>query len=51
MIMQKCLSLMSEEEDNVHLFPFFQNDFKGIKVFGQRFDKKVINEEILSKFF
>jgi len=49
--MQKCLSLMNEEEDNVHLFPFCQDGFKRIKVFGQGFDKKMINKEILSRAF
>ncbi|HIC85887.1 MAG TPA: CRISPR-associated endonuclease Cas2 [Desulfobacterales bacterium] len=48
---EKCLSLINEEEDRVYLFPFCQDDFKKIKVLGQGFDKKLINEEILSKFF
>jgi len=38
---EKCLSL----------FPFCQDDFRRIKVLGQGFDKRMINEEILSKFF
>ena len=48
---EKCLSLINEDEDSVYLFPFCQDDFKRIKVLGQGFDKKLINEEILSKFF
>lgn len=48
---EKCLSLINEDEDSVYLFPFCQDDFKKIKVLGQGFDKKLINEEILSKFF
>jgi len=48
---EKCLSLINEDEDSVYLFPFCQEDFKRIKVLGQGFDKKLINEEILSKFF
>ena len=48
---EKCLSLIDEEEDSVYLFPFCQDDFKRIKVLGQGFDKGLINEEILSKFF
>ena len=48
---EKCLSLINEEEDSVYLLPFCQNDFRRIKVLGQGFDKKMVNEEILSKFF
>jgi len=48
---EKCLELINEEEDKVYLFPFCQDDFKKIKVLGQGFDKKLINEEVLSKFF
>ncbi|MBW1979530.1 MAG: CRISPR-associated endonuclease Cas2 [Deltaproteobacteria bacterium] len=47
----KCLDLINEDEDSVYLFPFCQDDFRKIKVLGQGFDKKLINEEILSKFF
>ncbi|MBW2046794.1 MAG: CRISPR-associated endonuclease Cas2 [Deltaproteobacteria bacterium] len=48
---EKCLDLINEDEDSVYLFPFCQDDFRKIKVLGQGFDKKLINEEILSKFF
>lgn len=48
---EKCLDLIDEEKDSVYLFPFCQDDFKKIKVLGQGFDKELINEEILSKFF
>ncbi len=48
---EKCLDLIDEDNDSVYLFPFCQDDFKKIKVLGQGFDKKLINEEILSKFF
>ncbi len=43
--------LIDEETDKVYLFPFCQDDFKQIKVLGQGFDKKLVNDEILSKFF
>jgi CRISPR/Cas system-associated endonuclease Cas1 len=39
-------------ENNIDIiFPFYQEDFKNIKVLGQGSDKKLINEEILSRFF
>ncbi len=46
-----CREIIDEEEDSVYLFPFCQEDFRRIKVLGQGFDKKLVNEEILAKFF
>ena len=48
---EKCLNLINEEEDSLYLFPFCQEDLKGIKVLGQGFDKELVNDEILAKFF
>lgn len=46
-----CLDEIEEETDSVYLFPFCQEDFRKINVLGQGFDKKLVNDEILSKFF
>ncbi len=46
-----CLDLMDEDTDSVYLFPFCQEDFRRIQVLGQGFDRKLVNDEILSKFF
>ena len=46
-----CLEEIEEETDSVYLFPFCQDDFRKINVLGQGFDKKLVNDEILSKFF
>ncbi|MFO7558791.1 MAG: CRISPR-associated endonuclease Cas2 [Desulfobacterales bacterium] len=46
-----CLDLMDEDTDSVYLFPFCQEDFRRIKVLGQGFDQKLVNDEILSQFF
>jgi CRISPR-associated protein Cas2 len=46
-----CLDEIDEETDSVYLFPFCQEDFRRINVLGQGFDKKLVNDEILSKFF
>ncbi len=48
---EKCLSLIDDDNDSVYIFPFCQEDFKRIKVLGQGFDKKLVNDEILAKFF
>jgi len=48
---EHCQGLIDDETDSVYLFPFCQEDFKRIQVLGQGFDKKLVNDEILSKFF
>ena len=48
---EKCLDLIDEAEDSVYLFPFCQEDFRRVRVLGQGFDKKLVNDEILAKFF
>jgi len=48
---EACLDLIDEETDSVYLFPFCQEDFRAIKVMGQGFDKKLVNDEMLAQFF
>jgi len=48
---EKCLDLIDEDVDSVYLFPFCQEDFRRVQVLGQGFDKKLVNDEILEKFF
>ena len=48
---EMCLSLIDEATDSVYLFPFCQEDFKRVKVLGQGFDRKLVNDEILATFF
>ncbi len=48
---EKCRSLIDHEVDSVYLFPFCQEDFNRVKVLGQGFDKKLVNEELLARFF
>jgi CRISPR-associated protein Cas2 len=48
---EKCRGLIDKDVDSVYLFPFCQEDFKKVKVLGQGFDKKLVNEELLAKFF
>ncbi len=48
---EACRDLINEETDSVYLFPFCEDDFKKIRVHGQGFDKKLVNDEILQQFF
>ncbi len=48
---EKCRDLIDGETDSVYIFPFCQDDFRRVKVLGQGFDKKLVNEELLARFF
>ena len=48
---EKCRDLINEDTDSLYVFPFCQEDFKNIKVLGQGFDRELVNDEILAKFF
>jgi len=48
---EACLHLIDEETDSVYLFPFCQEDFRQVKVLGQGFDRKLVNDEMLAQFF
>ena len=48
---EKCLDIIDEKTDSLYLFPFCQEDFRRVKVMGQGFDRKLVNDEILAEFF
>jgi hypothetical protein len=50
-ITQKDECFRLKQKDSVYLFPFCQDDFRRVKVLGQGFDRKLVNDEILAKFF
>lgn len=50
-ISEKCLDMIDEETDSVYIFPFCQEDFRRIRVLGQGFDKKLVNDELLARYF
>lgn len=47
----RCGDLIDEDNDRVYIFPFCEEDFKKIRLIGQAFDKKLVTDEVLSKFF
>lgn len=47
----KCNELMNEEEDSIYIFPLCEEDFKKVKLLGQAFDRKLVSDEVLAKFF
>lgn len=47
----KSKDLIDEKEDSVYIFPMCDEDFKKVKLLGLAFDKNLVTDEILSKFF
>ena len=47
----KSQDIIDENVDSVYIFPMCDDDFKKVKLLGQAFDKKLVSDEILTKFF
>lgn len=47
----RCKDIIEEGVDSVYVFPLCDDDFKKVKLLGQAFDKKLVSDEILAKFF
>jgi CRISPR-associated protein Cas2 len=47
----ECEELINKDVDSVYLFPMDQASFKRVKLLGQAFDKKLVSDEVLTKFF
>jgi CRISPR-associated protein Cas2 len=47
----KTRDIIEEREDSVYIFPMCDDDFKKVKLLGQAFDKELVSDEVLTKFF
>jgi len=47
----KSKDLINEKKDSVYIFPMCEDDFKKVILLGQAFDKKLVTDDIISKFF
>ncbi|MEW6455467.1 MAG: CRISPR-associated endonuclease Cas2 [Acidobacteriota bacterium] len=47
----KFLDIIDENVDSVYVFPMCDEDFKKVKLLGQAFDRSLVTDEIISKFF
>jgi CRISPR-associated protein Cas2 len=47
----QCKDLMALETDSLYMFPMCDEDFKRVTLLGQAFDKDLVSDEILAKFF
>lgn len=47
----RCQDIMDKQVDSVYIFPMCDEDFKKVKLLGQAFDKKLVSDDIIAKFF
>lgn len=47
----ECEELIDVERDSVYVFPMDEQSFKQVKLIGQAFDKDLVSDEIVTKFF
>ena len=47
----ECEAVIDPEVDSVYVFPMDDASFKKVKLLGQAFDKKLVTDELLTKFF
>lgn len=47
----ECEELIDEDRDSVYVFPMDEQSFKKVQLIGQAFDKELVSDEIITKFF
>jgi CRISPR-associated protein Cas2 len=47
----ECEEIIDLDVDSVYVFPMDDESFKKVKLLGQAFDKKLVKDEVLTKFF
>ncbi len=47
----ECEEVIDPDVDSVYVFPMDDESFKKVKLIGQAFDKELVSDEVLTKFF
>ncbi|CAG0995941.1 hypothetical protein METP3_02948 [Methanosarcinales archaeon] len=47
----ECENEIDPGVDSVYVFPMDDESFRKVKLLGQAFDKKLVSDEVLTKFF
>ena len=47
----RCEDTIDKKVDSLYIFPMCDEDFKKVKLLGQAFDKKLVSDEVIAKFF
>lgn len=46
-----CEEIIDHNTDSVYIFPMDSESFKKVKIIGQEFDRELISDELITKFF
>lgn len=46
-----CEDIMDKEIDSIYIFPMCEEDFKKVRLLGQSFDKELVTDKVIAKFF
>jgi CRISPR-associated protein Cas2 len=47
----ECEELIDTKKDSVYVFPMDEQSFKKVQLLGQAFDKDLVSDEVITKFF
>jgi CRISPR-associated protein Cas2 len=47
----ECEEIIDSDVDSVYVFPMDDESFRKVKLLGQAFDKDLVSDEVLTKFF
>lgn len=47
----ECEELIDTEKDSVYVFPMDEQSFKKVQLIGQAFDKDLVSDEVITRFF
>ncbi len=47
----ECEEMIDPDVDSVYVFPMYDESFRKVKLLGQAFDKELVSDEVLTKFF
>jgi len=47
----ECEEIIDPDVDSVYVFPMDDESFRKVKLLGQAFDKELVRDEVLTKFF
>lgn len=47
----ECEEMIDHDVDSVYVFPMDDESFRKVKLLGQAFDKELVSDEVLTKFF
>lgn len=46
-----CKDLINKDKDSVYIFPLCMEDFRKVRLLGKAFDKDLVSDEVVTKFF